>query len=49
MPTRDELPAPVHLDQLRADVEQAGTLADESRFAALNDTLTDLLPRPGRA
>jgi transcriptional regulator with XRE-family HTH domain len=36
---------PVDIDRLRHDVERAWTLAHDSRFATLNDALTDLLPR----
>jgi transcriptional regulator with XRE-family HTH domain len=40
----EPLAQPVDLDQLRAQVENAWTLAHESRFAALDDTLKDLIP-----
>jgi transcriptional regulator with XRE-family HTH domain len=43
--TNHEQPTPaIDLSQLRSRVEEAWTLAHESRFAALNDALTELLP-----
>jgi tetratricopeptide (TPR) repeat protein len=36
---------PLDLDQMRSEVDHAWRLAHESRYALLNDTLTDLLPR----
>jgi transcriptional regulator with XRE-family HTH domain len=38
-------PEPIGLDRLRHQVDEAWALAHDSRFAALNDALTDLLPR----
>jgi transcriptional regulator with XRE-family HTH domain len=42
---RDDQDGAVDLNDLRAEVERAWTLAHEARFAPLNDVLTELLPR----
>lgn len=44
-PTDDSSPDATGLDRLGEQVAEAWSLAHKSRFAALNDTLTDLLPR----
>jgi hypothetical protein len=41
--TDDRRPEPIGLERLRHQVDEARTLAHDSRFAALNDALTDLL------